>query len=87
VRTESATKDWFLPADGTLAARYNDWDFGTSQWQLAYEATATSVYAKAAWIVRLRDGLWPIATDAALTANRRFVGIAYMDRFSSRNNL
>src|SRR5262249_23567193 len=31
--------------------------------------------------------LWPIATDDALTANRRFRGIADMDRFSSRNDL
>jgi len=31
--------------------------------------------------------LWPIATVDALTANRRFRGIADMDRFSSRNDL
>jgi hypothetical protein len=30
---------------------------------------------------------WPIATGDALTANRRFRGIADMDRFSSRNDL
>jgi hypothetical protein len=30
---------------------------------------------------------WPIATGGALTANRRFRGIADMDRFSSRNDL
>jgi hypothetical protein len=30
---------------------------------------------------------WPIATDDALTARRRFRGIADMDRFSSRNDL
>jgi len=30
---------------------------------------------------------WPIATDDALTANRRFRGIADMDRFSLRNDL
>src|SRR5215470_17929882 len=30
---------------------------------------------------------WPIATDDALTASRRFRGIADMDRFSSRNDL
>jgi len=30
---------------------------------------------------------WPIATDDALTANRRFRGIADMDGFSSRNDL
>jgi hypothetical protein len=29
----------------------------------------------------------PIATDDALTANRRFRGIADMDRFSSRNDV
>jgi len=29
----------------------------------------------------------PIATDDTLTANRRFRGIADMDRFSSRNDL
>jgi hypothetical protein len=30
--------------------------------------------------------LWPIATDDALTVNRRFRSIADMDRFSSRND-
>jgi hypothetical protein len=30
---------------------------------------------------------WPIATGDALTANRRYRGIADMDRFSSRNDL
>ena len=30
---------------------------------------------------------WPIATDDALTADRRFRDIADMDRFSSRNDL
>src|SRR5262249_52737913 len=30
---------------------------------------------------------WPIATDDALTASRRFRGIADIDRFSSRNDL
>ena len=30
---------------------------------------------------------WPIATDDALTANRRFRGIADMDRFSSRKDV
>jgi len=30
---------------------------------------------------------WPIATGDALTARRRFRGIADMDRFSSRNDL
>jgi hypothetical protein len=38
--------------DGTLAARCNDRDFGTSLWQLAYQSTAASIQAKAAWIVR-----------------------------------
>jgi len=33
------------------------------------------------------DRLWPIATNDALTANRRFRGIADMDRFSSSNDL
>jgi hypothetical protein len=38
--------------------------------------------------LRLRKvRLWPIATDDALTANRRFRGIADMGRFSSRNDL
>jgi len=31
--------------------------------------------------------LWPIATDDTSTANRRFRGIADMERFSSRNDL
>jgi len=31
--------------------------------------------------------LWPIATDDALTAKRRFRGIADMDRFSAPNDL
>jgi hypothetical protein len=31
-----------LPADNMLAARYNDQDFGTSRWQLAYQPTAAS---------------------------------------------
>src|SRR5262249_13266349 len=30
---------------------------------------------------------WPIATDGALTASRRFRGIADMDGFSTRNEL
>jgi hypothetical protein len=33
------------------------------------------------------DSFWPIATGHILTANRRFRGIADMDRFSSRNDL
>jgi hypothetical protein len=35
----------------------------------------------------LHVSFWPIATGDALTANRRFRGIADMDRFSSRNDL
>jgi len=31
VRTETATKDWFLPTDGTLAARCNARTIGTAQ--------------------------------------------------------
>jgi hypothetical protein len=34
-----------------------------------------------------RRSLWPIATDDAQTASRRFRGIADMDQFSSRNEL
>jgi len=32
-------------------------------------------------------GSWPIATDDALTAKRRFRGFADMDRFLPRNDL
>jgi len=32
-------------------------------------------------------GSWPIATDDALTANRRFRGIADMKRFSAPDDL
>jgi hypothetical protein len=31
VRTEAATKDWFLPADAALAARCNARTFDTAQ--------------------------------------------------------
>src|SRR5258707_2887205 len=37
-----------MPADGTLAARCNDREFGTSRWQLVYQATAASLWAKGA---------------------------------------
>jgi hypothetical protein len=33
------------------------------------------------------DRMWPIATDDALTANRRFRGIADMNRFSAPDDV
>jgi len=44
------------------------------------ESTATRVWSSGDF------GYWPIATDDALTANRRFGGMAAMDGFSPRND-
>jgi hypothetical protein len=40
-----------------------------------------------ALLIAVHESDYGIATDDALTANRRFRGIADMDRFSSRNDL
>jgi len=66
--------------------------FGQPQSPVVANATQAACIAVASGCLHVQlqsaDGrFWPIATDDALTTNRRFRGIADMDRFSSRNDL